>query len=384
MRLDHTALAPEVSTITLAGRAVVPGAMALPQLLEEADALPLPVAPPMTQRGAHPSSHGVDYLGITVPDTTGRLHGDVLGAREEEWLERGRGMRHYPAVRAMGEVRVGYGGDPRMGSHLEAKGKGCRELESTGKVTSWQKLAQDYVEVGAKCSRIDFYIDCHDGSITPEECYRKFKADHIRCHSTHGHLGIDCEAGEEADTGSCFTIGERVSDTYVRIYDKAQRECPKELKGEEREKWLAECGPWVRVEVELKNERANAAFRLLAEKGFGWGLIQSLINSYIRFTEGYAKGHNGHRVPTWGPWERLMGSPERVTLARGVMAVSLAQSERNLEKMWGPTVLTLIASKDGDIEWLRRLALRSKGRIREKHRKMLLDAERLAETWGVA
>lgn len=354
----------------------------LERILDEADALPLPPPPPMTKRGAEPSSHGVDYLGMTHQDTTGRIWCDLLGVPEEEWVELDHGMRHYPKARCYGSIRVGYGGDPRMGSHIDIKGQGCRELESAGIVTCWAQFAAKCLECGAKASRLDLYIDDRSGSITVEELREKWRAGHARSRSKRAGSYEQWELGEGESRGATLTIGSRVSDTYVRCYDKARQQCPRDLAPDERKERLQECGPCVRVEVELKDERAQFALELLARRGFGWGLVASFINSHVEFKEGDARGHNGNRVPTWEPWAKLMGSPERITMARGVMASSLAQSERNLERMWGPTILTIIASRGGDIEWLRRLALRSKGRVREKHARMLAEAERVAEQWA--
>lgn len=380
MQIQDTIPPPACAELT-----TVPGERQLPleRMLAEADALPLP-ALPMTNRGALSSTHGVDYLGMTHADTTGRVWCDLSGYPEEEWVELDHGMRHYPCCRSLGSIRVGYGGDERMGSHIEIKGQGCRELESLGVVVGWAEFIAKCLEWGAKVSRLDLYIDCRDGSVTVDECAQKWKEGQVVSRASEGGTYEGMRRGEGCESGKTLLIGRRVSDTFVRIYDKRLQQCPKELRGSEREGWLEECGPWVRVEVELKDDRAKFAARVIAERGFGWGLIASFINSHVEFKEGVAEGHNASRVPTWEPWARLMRSAEKIRLAKGVMQRSLAQSERNLEKMWGPTILTIIASKEGDIEWLRGLALRSKDRVREKHRRMLAEADRAAMQWEVA
>jgi hypothetical protein len=98
----------------------------------------------------------------------------------------------------------------------------------------------------AKASRIDLTLNIHDGAITPEGMRHDLEAGKIRTRATTWRF-VSGRAGEIS--GDTLYIGAPKSDMQFRCYDKAA------------ELGIQNGEAWVRLEMELRRLRANAAFQ---------------------------------------------------------------------------------------------------------------------------
>jgi phage replication initiation protein len=127
-------------------------------------------------------------------------------------------------------------------------------------------------------------------------------------------------------------IGKRVSDLFVRIYDKAAEQ--------------GISGQWVRVEIEAKRERARALVALVACDGLS--AVASILRGYVDFKLPSGADSNKRRwetAPWWDQFLRGVGE-QRLTMApRGPRTV--AQVAASIEHQYGPWLAVLAALEDG-------------------------------------
>jgi DNA relaxase NicK len=215
--------------------------------------------------------------------------------------------------------------------------------------------------MGFKVTRLDLYKDVRDGSITKEEAERKWRAREVssRAEKAGSYEGLPLGCGDD-NGGATLTVGSRKSDTYLRIYDKAKEQAPD---GEGRERYLQECGPWLRIEVVLKDERAQLVVGEIADRGFDPTTVGRVINAHTEFKVGYAGGKNRYRVKAWGPWRRAMQTAEKLRRAVKKAPFSIEVARYNLERQYGPTMAALLAYHEGKTEWVKEMAKRNFGRM---------------------
>jgi hypothetical protein len=347
--------------------------------------LPFPAAPPNTKRGVqttNDSNVGVHWYGLSHPDESGRAFCDLLGVPEEQWRDADHGMAHYPRCRFLGSIRVGYGGDQHNGSHMEASGRACEEIEAMPGFTTWGALFAKAEAMSFKPTRVDVYKDVRDGSIAVGEVRSKWCAGEVssRAKEAKPYSTEPLGCGED-NTGETYGIGSRKSESYLRIYDKAKEQAPND---DTREVWLRDCGPWVRIEMELKDGRASLLCRDVATRGWGPETVGRVVNGHTEFKETNARGKNRYRAEVWEPWRKALATAEK--LRRSVEGVlrTIGEMERNLERQWGPTIATLLAYYKGDTSWVQRMAARNYERVNRKQIEALEHAERARETWAAA
>lgn len=157
-----------------------------------------------------------------------------------------------------------------------------------------------------------------------------------------------------------FTIyvGSRMSERFVRIYNKAAEQ---KVEGDVT---------WTRCEVEFKSEQAELAARyILADVD-----LRSLVFSAVDFRDRRADS-NVKRCPQLTWWTLWIGSVDRVSFA---VAKSLTDSVAKvytwIQKQVAPSLSFLNEFFGGDSPWLDKICDAGRPRIPE-HRWRLLDTE---------
>jgi hypothetical protein len=136
--------------------------------------------------------------------------------------------------------------------------------------------------------------------------------------------------------GRTLYLGSPQSDCRLRVYDKAA-----EQKVER---------PWLRVEFQIRKERADAAICLLtagAEEAVEY--VKMVILGYIDFKEPEAGDSNKWRWPTVDWWAEMWGTQKgRLTL--GSEMPTEDDSRAWFEKL-GPSLAILLELDGGDLGW---------------------------------
>jgi DNA relaxase NicK len=120
------------------------------------------------------------------------------------------------------------------------------------------------IKDGSRLTRIDLAFDLHDTGLSISEQYESLKRGNAKAATSKANLIVGVTGG------TTLYIGSRQSDKFLRIYDKAaEQEIP---------------GDWVRVELEIKGDTAQALGKQISmaseyelaaiAKGMLWSMVQ--------------------------------------------------------------------------------------------------------------
>jgi phage replication initiation protein len=304
----------------------------------------------------------LDYFRFTVPtatldEVTTRIRGD--------WTESTGGFRGYPKMQV---APVANGGLGRIGY---AKPKRSQEVHvdlTGGFLAGWtydelRSLASWVVdEKGGHVGRLDNAFDDREGLASIADVARAVKTGQAVMRAQQWRQIEGGNVDSQVSTGATFELGSRESQTFIRIYDKAL---------EQGAKGIEVTGPWVRWELELKEERAHVcALALIAlnETQYRQFLIGVLMSA-VDFRDCTSEDDTNARVraPRLPWWVALTDGFARARL-------SMDKPERKIEdvKAWvanslAPTLALVYLHPEAGPEWLQSVIDNGDRRWRARH-----------------
>lgn len=145
------------------------------------------------------------------------------------------------------------------------------------------------------------------------------------------------------DTGHTIYFGSRQSEVMLRIYDKQLQQNQRAASPEDM---VTE--PWVRWEIELKNDRANiAADFLIQRKGLG-EIIMEILNNYVRFI--IQDDSNRSRCSSHPLWEKFVGMVGKLRLYVEAVDKTIEEKKRWLIRQCLPTIAGVIIADGGSFD----------------------------------
>lgn len=271
---------------------------------------------------------------------------------EQTLLERGA-MGYESAAVVLGTGRIFWSRrHPEMGVHvsLPSSAIGLSRWDSETLVI---KLAM----LGGKFKRIDFAFDDKVGLLdmgliglaVRERSYvsRSKSCTHYEKHTASG---MD---------GETWAFGSRSSETYLRIYDKAAEQ--------------QQGGHWIRVELELKDERANAAVgELLAFSPDEWSSkVASWLYAFVDFKLVDAADHNRSRWLTVDWWQDFLGQVRKSKIFTSIKIRSVQEVFDWVEKQVAPSMYVLW--RTFGMDELHNMILSAQSRLRDKHLSLIAE-----------
>jgi len=208
-----------------------------------------------------------DWLNYTITDLGQRSATDCPYPRENTW-EVGKSGRGYDTTLSndLG-VRLSWHSERRdMGVHVQYSG-GCLNRWRNEQISPRQ-IAQFHHARYDRCSRIDLALDAENEGLSIlklSAAMRKGKA--LTRTDKFSHI-------KSNDGGETLYIGSRVSELFMRIYNKAAEQGNKPENPAD----------WIRIELECKGERAKQIGAVLAMRTetdmalFARGLIKDFID----------------------------------------------------------------------------------------------------------
>lgn len=263
-----------------------------------------------------------------------------------QWQEQRKFVYGYPVTTHWNNINIRWGADNEefystddvksasekvnldMGVCLEMSGQGCRAFEQYGH-GDWLKLFQTISELEGDISitRLDIAYDDHIGLLDINRIRMDVEDRNVVCKSrkTAVHWSDDWD---EDIQGLTVEVGSRKSLVLVRIYNKAA------------ERGFDHTKHWIRVEIQLRKERAKVAFlEILKEQHIGF-TASGILRNYCTFRTPTADS-NKCRWPIADYWENLLLNMDkiRIVLAPGE-PYNYSKTEAHLKIQYGQAIIT--------------------------------------------
>jgi phage replication initiation protein len=282
---------------------------------------------------------------------------NVLDLRVEMFERFKFGGKRYRQSMKCGHITVFFDGiTVEMGVHVEFSGQGCREYE-TGKQGNaeavWDILLRRVLQFKGQFSRIDLAVDDKQGFLHLDQIRRYAKPvkgyevysngelitpNRIRTkwRQWQPHMKMSLSTGLRLGDG--VTFGDRKSECYLRIYNKALEQ--------------KEFGHWIRVELEIKNRKADEAVASILERGIG-DTIAGVLRDNINFVSAH-KGRAYSRWPVARWWNDFLGEVEAVKLNKKRPDKDMLQKRLWFEKQYSQFMAMIAHSFDWSLEEMTR------------------------------
>lgn len=289
----------------------------------------------------------ITFHGVKVEDV---IH--LLGMQHVPWSQATKFINGYPLDLAFDHIHIRHGADrpefyddPKKARHdmgicLDMSGQGCRNFESHSS-RSWLDLITDAFRcmgvVGASMSvtRLDLAYDDHSMLLNIWQLRREVE-DRMYVSKSRKARIIWSDDLDEDIHGLTIEIGSRASPVLIRIYDKAA------------ERGFGPEKHWIRVELQLRAERAAEAFKLLFQRESIGMVASGIVRNYCMFVTPLPGDSNKWRWPIAEYWQRVLDGFEkiRVWYAPGE-EYNFHKSEDHLIAQYGQ-ILMLAAAMHGD------------------------------------
>jgi DNA relaxase NicK len=314
---------------------------------------------------------GIDWIAFTTREPLEALLaelGAMLGG--VHWVKCDQGRLGYGrAMAALDGPATAYvlHDDDREDIHVVLKGRRCRQIGAASAARICRRWAPGVrrvdvaIDVPADAAPsvrelCDLWEAARDGNFrTRARCARFIKSQ-------------DAKTGEWAHT---LELGSRTSESFVRVYDKR--------------------GP-LRVEVELKGDKAAAAARVIGGAIEGENarplepVLLGIIRGTIDFVQCGTGGGNVTRAVLADWWAAVVHGVERIRLAVAKVEDSLDKVRAWLAAQASAALVLLVRADGGAVACLDRLLAEGERRFGKRHRRLLesWEAAREAAAGGVA
>ena len=243
-----------------------------------------------------------DWLTFTTRAYSVPLLIEDLGLSHVQWTDfPGHGRYGYQDRMQFGNINIMYNGSENMGVCCEMSGQGCRNFEDhTTLANKWDDLIYFVLSDDVHITRLDVAFDDHTGLLDIDTIYNDSLARNYISRLRCGKAEISWKTDSPV-TGKSITFGSRASDVLIRIYDKAA------------ERGFTDGRHWVRVELQLRQDRSRAFLELTNTMSYGEAFSGVCLN-YLRFVEPAASDTNKSRWVMTEYWSKFLESASRIRL----------------------------------------------------------------------
>lgn len=316
-------------------------------------------APPVTNRGAQNAQAPqafVDWVAFTLPATNGL---EVVNSLCGIIQPRKYGMRGYTHSGTIcGSGSVGWAPQrPEQGVHVVLPATALAWL------AEWNPAYKDVegllvylLDLGAKITRLDVALDDRRGDLSMDQVGEAV----VQGAFVSRWKDVQEQRGLRGSTGRTFYFGSRVSESFLRIYDKQAERIDKEQ---------PDPGHWIRVEVEYKGGKAQAVAKGIAREGirFAVGVLAGLIEFK---TPGEDQTMSRWAVAPW--WACFLTlCIRKVRLGVPKVAKTLDTVKAWLWRQVAPSMAFVTESSGGTVDWFYTLLQDGRLRMGPSYRQLL-------------
>lgn len=252
----------------------------------------------------------LDYLSFTVPFSEAMMKRvfSALDVGEEEANGFG-GMGYTESAPALDGGRVFWHPDrPGMGIHIRLPAASIAMSGFTA-----LGLINRALDMGGRITRVDIAFDDYSGTLDLDEMYEKLRKGEVVTRFRRVARIEGGKLGEYGKTGDTINIGARASQAFIRIYDKKREQ-------EAKKKETLDIENWVRVEMELKGDKAHVFAGMLSRSVFledlktAAQLCSDLLFGLLDFKQPSVVDTNKTRWDTSEWWQEFVRSTGKLTL----------------------------------------------------------------------
>jgi hypothetical protein len=282
-----------------------------------------------------------------------------------DWLPAPDG-RMYAVTQAGGSAASAWSEcvEPRFIVDFSGEGLARWFMEYGRGLTLLEFLSRLLAVDGVRVNRLDLAFDDYDGLLGVEKVLdyleRGFCVTNWRVADYHRSI----EIGGGYLGATCY-LGSRVSDNFARVYDKRALE----LKRGAVEAALP--AHWVRLELEVKHDRADLTCRHLVDAGFTSAACLGVLVSLVEFKSPTGDS-NDRRWPAVRWWARFTEKVAAFPVRLARPAASIERKEKWVIKAVAPS-LALLSEYFGSDEWLDSVLEQGRGRLSRQDLALIAD-----------
>lgn len=238
-----------------------------------------------------------DWLSFTWKGDDPRYITHLLGMDHVPW-EVIKGFYGYRDALYFDKIKIHYNGHDNMGVCCEMSGQGCRAFEDLSTIQEpdkWKELFARIYDHKMNVTRLDVAYDDHAGLLDIDRIVLDTQLQEYVSRSNTWDIHLSSK-------GKSVELGSQQSEVLIRIYDKAaERHC--------------ESGThWIRVELQLRRDRAQAFLDLLdSVDGIGSAFCGVVIN-YLRYVDPDPLDSNRWRWPIKDYWGDFLCNADAIRL----------------------------------------------------------------------
>lgn len=333
----------------------------------------------------------VDWISFTLSDSDEPASAfSLLGYSSNDFTSIDSGRFGYRArlMSVSGGLDILYDGNEGMGVHVDISGSGITDVlahylkKRLVIPTPFGSMAYESdfddstilsdllheIALSGHLTRLDLAIDDHGANFftLPElndilndgRCSSRFR-------SYDSRVKHDLKAGDVI--GYTLYLGSRKSECFLRVYDKMLEQNEK-LKNN-KQPLLTE--PWVRWELELKDERAISAANLIIQRIELGKVVVGILGNYIRLIEN--DNVRKSRCSNMEKWEKFLCGISHLRLSCPSKLKELDDCIQWLTKQVAPTMAALMVAFEGDMNIFTDLLLNGLERLNKNHKRMILN-----------
>jgi phage replication initiation protein len=286
----------------------------------------------------------LDYLSFTIENTKENV-GRIMNAFDIDELEElsygGYGYASSAMILDGGRV-FWHSERPEMGMHIRLNSKSLALLNMTP-----LGLLNRVIDWGGKFRRLDLAFDDRDGTLNLDEMHQKLANGEVVTRWRRVARIVGREIGGAQKSGDTVAVGVRASNSYLRMYDKKLERLAKNVD-------VTDIEHWVRVELELKADKANEFGRIMAKRAHiqqqetVGELCANLLWGLLDFKDVNNEDDNKSRWDTSEFWGKFLRASSKLKLSTPKKDGTLDDSKDWVWKTVAPTLAMIILSKDDD------------------------------------
>lgn len=326
----------------------------------------------------------IDWLTVVFHDRNVDQVKQLLGlaGADVPWMER-RVFRHgYPMMTFWNNITIMWGADRAeyytddddksaaekvrtdMGVCLDISGRGCRAFEQYG-TGDWLQLLTRIFDGGERVNitRLDLAYDDHEGLLNIYQIEQDVRDRSYRSKSKFSMI-IWSDDQERDVQGLTVQVGSNKSNILIRIYNKAAE------RGFDKDKH------WIRVELQLRKDRAVAAAAELLKLQHIGRTVSGILRNYCVFVVDNGD-LNKSRWPIAPYWDWCLMSMDKISLwISPGEPYNFSKTERSLLSQYGQAIITYFKIH-GSLNSLLYAARDLHPELKKKYKIAIADAELL-------